>query len=111
MPIASRLELELERACKLLESAAPQALEESARVLESVAGELTANRGAIGIEEARRIREAARKARFLLDSADRFHARWRALLAGMAAGYNALGAPADPGIQGLATSRRVSVSG
>ena len=109
--MACRLEIELETACKLLERASPEALEESARRLQSVAAEMAAQPQSIGTEEARRIREAARKARLLLDSAARFHSGWCAVLGGMAAGYTAQGSPADLSSARLGISGRMSVSG
>ena len=101
----------LESACSLLQDASPEALEQSAAILHTVTGELNAIRRAearrISIEEIRRIRALAHKARFLLDSAARFHTRWQAILAGMTAGYGAAGAPAAiPGAGG-----RLRVSG
>lgn len=100
------LETELERACKLLESATPEAMDASAAALESVARDLALRRDSIGPDEARRLHSAAAKARLLLDLAARFHARCRDIVAAMSVGYTAHGAPAS-----LATRGRVSISG
>jgi hypothetical protein len=102
----SALEAELERACRLLESASPQAMDEGGAALEAVVRDLTLRRDSIGVEEALRLREGARKARLLLNLAARFHARWYDILAGMAGGYTDKGSPAA-----LSTRARISVSG
>jgi hypothetical protein len=106
----SALEVELDRACKLLESATPDAMDASAEVLEGIARELgvLSNAGdkSIGIEEARRLRAGARRARLLLELASRFHARCWDILAGMSGGYTPQGAPAALCVRG-----RVSISG
>ncbi len=100
------LEADLERACRLLESATPQAMDESAAMLELVVRDLAARRDLIGIEEARRLGKAARKARMLLDLAAGFHTRWHNILGGMTGGYTAQGSPAA-----LSRRGRLSVSG
>jgi hypothetical protein len=100
------LEADLERACRLLESATPQAMDESAAMLEDVVRDLTARRALIGVEEARRLRNAARKARMLLELAARFHSRWHDILGGMTGGYTAQGSAAA-----LSRRGRLSVSG
>ena len=108
--MSSLLEAELDRVCKLLESATPEAMDVSAETLESIARELgilfSAGHKSIGIEEARRLRAGVRKARLLLERASRFHARCWDILAGMSGGYTRLGAPEAPSIRG-----RVSISG
>jgi hypothetical protein len=100
------LETELERACKLLELATPDAMEASAAALESVARDLALRRDSIVLDEARRLHSGAAKARLLLDLAARFHARCRDITAAMSAGYTAHGAPASLGTRGS-----VSISG
>jgi hypothetical protein len=105
----SALEAELDRACKLLESATPEAMDASAEALDGIARELSlfnAGHKSIGIEEARRLRTGARRARLLLELAARFHARCWDILAGMSGGYTPRGAPADLCVRG-----RVSISG
>jgi hypothetical protein len=102
----SPLEADLERACKLLEYAHPGALDESAVILQSVACRLAAQCDAIPVEEALRLRAAARRVRFLLDLAAQFHSRWRDILAAMCGGYTAAGAPVA-----LASRGRISISG
>ena len=109
--MSSVLEAELERACKLLESATPEAMDASAATLEGVARELgvlfdAGKRDSISVEEAQRLRAGARKARLLLELASRFHARCWDILAGMSGGYTAKGAPAALSLRG-----RVSLSG
>jgi hypothetical protein len=109
--MSSVLEDELERACKLLESATPEAMEASATTLEGVARELgvlfnARHRHSISVEEARRLRARACKARMLLELASRFHARCWDILAGMNAGYTARGSPAALSLRG-----RISLSG
>lgn len=93
--MVSALESELERACSLLETATPEAMEASAAALEIVARELGARRESIDIREARRLRALTRRARLLLQLAARFHSRWHSILAGMAGGYTAQGVPAE----------------
>jgi hypothetical protein len=107
----SVLVTELERACKLLESATPEAMDASAATLEGVARELgvlfnAGQRESMNVEEARQLRAGARKARLLLDLASRFHARCWDIMAGMSGGYTAHGAPAALSLRG-----RVSLSG
>jgi hypothetical protein len=108
--MSSVLEAELERACKLLESAAPEAMDASAEALERIACQLgvlsNATRNSIGIEEARRLRAGACKARMLLELALRFHSRCWDIRAGMSGGYTPQGAPAA-----LSVRSRVSLSG
>lgn len=100
------LEAEVERACKLLELATPEAMEASAAALESVARELAERRFSVSSEEASRIRKSARRARLLLDLSARFHTRWHDLLAAMTGGYTVKGAPAD-----FAAPARISLTG
>lgn len=106
----SELEAELDRACKLLESATPEAMDASAEALNCITRELSVLSNApdrpIGIEEARRLRAGARRARLLLELASRFHARCWDILAGMSGGYTPQGAPAALCVRG-----RVSISG
>jgi hypothetical protein len=102
----SALETELERACKLLELADAQSIEDSVAAFEEVALTLAARRETLGIEEARRLQAAARKAGMLLNLAARFHTRWRDILSSMGAGYTAHGSPAA-----LPTRARISISG
>jgi hypothetical protein len=109
--MSSVLEDELERACKLLESATPEAMEASATTLEGVARELgvlfnARHRHSISVEEARRLRARACKARMLLELASRFHVRRWDIRAGMTGGYTSQGAPAALSVRG-----RVSVCG
>lgn len=100
------LESELERACKLLELATPEAMEASASALDAVARGLSEWRGTVSPEQVKRLRATARRARLLLQLAAQFHSRWHNILAGMAAGYTAQGTPAN-----LESRRRISVSG
>jgi hypothetical protein len=107
----SILEAELERACELLESATPEAMDASVEALEGVARELgilyhAPRRSSFSLEEARRLRAKACKARLLLELAFRFHTRCWDILAGMNGGYTAEGAPAT-----LSLRSRVSLSG
>src|SRR5579864_8932294 len=106
----SELETELDRACKLLESATPEAMDASTEALECIARELGAISNAtpklIGIEEARRLRAGARRARLLLELASRFHVRCWDILAGMNGGYTPQGAPTALSVRG-----RLSISG
>lgn len=104
--MSSALESALENACKLLELATPEAMDASVTALEGVAREFGERRASIGAAEARRLRAGARKARLLLDLAAGFHARWHDILAGMAVGYTAKGAPSE-----LSPRTRISVSG
>ncbi len=93
----------VEKACGALEHATPEAFEESATLLEAAVEALAAIQAShagrtgttkIEIEDALRIQAAARRARFLLDSAARFYAGWQVVLASMTGGYNAAGSPA-----------------
>ena len=102
----SALETELERACKLLESATPEAMDASAAALEGVVLKLTERRNSVSREEAIRLRTVLRRVRSLLELAARFHARWHDILAGMSGGYTSKGSPAA-----FHTRARVSVSG
>lgn len=101
----------LESACGLLQKASPEALEQSAPLLKTVTQELRDIQEAeaieIGIEGVGRIQILARRIRFLLDSATRFHSRWQTILAGMTDGYNAAGVPAATPRRG----RRLRISG
>jgi len=89
------LEDELRRACRLLETATPEAMDASAGVLEGVARDLGARRAQIGAAEARRLRILAQRARMLLELAARFHARWRDIVATSNGGYTPYGSPAE----------------
>jgi hypothetical protein len=107
----SALEAELDRACKLLERATPEAMDASAGALEGVARELgvllsSGKQDSISIDGAKRLRAGARKARLLLELASRFHARCRDIVAAMSGGYTAQGAPAALSVRG-----RISLSG
>jgi hypothetical protein len=109
--MSTALEAEIERACKLLERATPDAMDDSAAALEGVARALgvllsSGKQDSISIDDAKRLRARAHKARLLLELASRFHARCRDILAGMSGGYTAQGAPAALSVRG-----KLSVSG
>ena len=101
----SSLEADLERVCKLLEHATPEAMDATGIALEAIARRLSEQRAALTADEARRIRTAARRARLLLDLAARFHSRCHDILAGMAGGYTSQGA-----LAGYPARARVSLS-
>ncbi len=89
------LEDELERACRLLETATPEAMDASAAALEGVARDLSVRSERVGVAEARRLHALARRARMLLELVARFHARCRDILATSSGGYTAYGSPAE----------------
>jgi hypothetical protein len=88
---------EVGRACGLLESPSPAALEQSAGALESAASILSRCLAAPAaldcgaMEEALRLRTALHNAGTLLQSAADYHAGWTRLLGSLSAGYTARG--------------------
>jgi hypothetical protein len=98
--MASLLEADLERVCKLLEQATPEAMDAGGVALEAIVRQLSEQQASVTVEEARRLRTLARRARLLLDLAARFHSRCYDILAGMTGGYTSQGALAGYAVRG-----------
>ncbi len=94
--------MRLAEACELLLRPSPEALDECAARCQRAASELAASlpgiQSARGKPEvmaaARRLSEAVRSARRLLENAAAYHNRWQALLGAMSGGYLRNGEPA-----------------
>jgi hypothetical protein len=102
----------LDQICKLLESPTPPILDRCALVMEQIISELEAAKTGIAqagggtAAEARHLRRTVHRARALLELAERYHFRWRAILAGMSGGYTGAGAPVS-----ISPRVRVSIQG
>jgi len=96
---------EVQRACDLLRTPTPAAVDLCAAVIGAAISRLGAWRkrfqghdradGRLALGEAARLSAAVRRAGRLLESAAFYHAGWRRALGSLCAGYTASGAPAD----------------
>lgn len=96
---------EVQRACDLLRSPTPAAVDRCSVVLGSAIARLVEWRkqfraqspasNRLVLEEARRLRASVHRAARLLESAAAYHSGWRKALGALCAGYTASGAPAD----------------
>jgi hypothetical protein len=93
----------LERACELLLSPSPAALDQCTPLLEAAVTKITACRAALtgpvrtepsAYAEGRRLQAAVRRARRLLESAAEYHQNWARRMGAMSAGYDSRGEPA-----------------
>lgn len=93
---------ELERACDLLLSPSPAALDQCASLLETAVTKVAACQAAItdlqetepgASAEGRRLQAAVRRARRLLESAAEYHQNWTRRIGAMSAGYDGRGEP------------------
>jgi hypothetical protein len=101
----AEVQAEVQRACDLLRSPTPAAVDRCSIALASAisrlvdwskrfhGGDRVSNR--LALEEARRLRASVHRAAGLLESAAAYHAGWRKALGSLCAGYTASGAPAD----------------
>ena len=96
---------EVQRACDLLRSPTPAAVDRCSIALGAAISRLvewrkqfraqTPASSRLTLEEARRLRASVRLAARLLESAAAYHSGWRKALGALCAGYTASGAPAD----------------
>jgi hypothetical protein len=93
----------LDRACALLLSPSPEALDQCAPLLIAAIAHVTAGQDAIArparadaaaSAEGRRLQAAVRRARRLLESAADYHHNWARRMGAMSAGYDGRGEPA-----------------
>ncbi len=93
----------LDRACDLLLSPSPEALDQCAPLLQAAVTEVTACQAAMAgpvrpepgaAAEGRRLQAAVRRARLLLESAAEYHRNWTRRMGAMSAGYDGRGEPA-----------------
>jgi transposase-like protein len=99
-----------QRACGMLLSPTPEAVKQCAAEIGLAAENLAEWRKTyrargladpeLALDNARRLRAAARRARRLLDSAAAFHAGWREMLGSLCSGYTSSGAPAGATLPG-----------
>jgi hypothetical protein len=93
---------EVDRACALLVSPSPEALDRCSRVLETAGSRLEEWRPRLregignpaALEQARRLQAAVRRAGRLLEGASSFHLNWSRWLGAVSAGYTERGDPA-----------------
>jgi hypothetical protein len=94
----------LDRACELLLSPSPEALDQCAPLLEAAVTKVTACQQAVAGQEwtapgasaeGRRLQAAVRRARRLLDSAAEYHQNWARRIGALSAGYDGRGEPAE----------------
>jgi hypothetical protein len=102
---------EIERACQCLLHPAAETLEQSLFALGSAVAHLQAAGNPCrgnpqALAQADRLREAIRRAGFLLNTASEYHAGWLRILRARMAGYTAEGAPGE-----VRCASRISVEG
>jgi len=109
-PVLRTTRIEVRKACELLVSPSPEALDACAGVLESAVATLSGGHdiaaGPEALDEAFRLRTAIRTAARLLQGAADYHSRWLQVLGTLTAGYTARGEPAP-----IARQQRISLSG
>lgn len=96
---------EVQRACDLLRSPSPSAVDRCSAALGCAISRLVEWRkqfrgqdrisNRLNLEEAQRLRATVHRAARLLQSASAYHAGWRKTLGSICAGYTPSGAPAD----------------